>query len=183
MPTASTIYIRHVSIPCGKLILGEWNDCLCLCDWTSARHREAIDNRLKRMLHADFIEHQTSVLQQASAELEQYFAGQRLTFDLPLHLAGTDFQIAVWQELKRIPYGETISYSDLAGRLRHHEAVRAVANAVGANPLSVFIPCHRVIGTNHTLTGYAGGLTVKKFLLDLEVDNRNPLKINLFSDN
>ncbi len=180
MKPASPIYTQHHPTPCGELILGEWDGRLCLCDWGTARHRAVIDNRLMRMLHAEFIGHPTPVLQRAIAELEEYFAGQRLAFDLPLNFVGTDFQITVWQDLQQIPYGKTISYTDLARRLHRPHAVRAVANAVGANPLSVFIPCHRIIGTNHALMGYAGGIAAKRHLLDMESDARNPLEIKLF---
>ncbi|GAA2839478.1 methylated-DNA--[protein]-cysteine S-methyltransferase [Kribbella solani] len=99
-------------------------------------------------------------------QLEAYFTGQRRTFDLPTRLEGTDFQRRVWSVLAEIPYGETTTYGAIATRLG--EPAQAVGKAVGQNPLSIVIPCHRVIGKNGSLTGYAGGLTNKQFLLDLE---------------
>jgi methylated-DNA-[protein]-cysteine S-methyltransferase len=109
------------------------------------------------------------VLQQAKAQLQDYFAGQRQQFDLPLTLAtGTAFQQAVWQALLAIPSGATCSYGQLASRIGKPSAVRAVGAAVGRNPLTIVVPCHRVIGTNGSLTGYAGGLNRKTTLLQLE---------------
>ncbi len=105
----------------------------------------------------------------ARAQFAEYFAGQRTEFDLPLDRAtGTDFQRQVWRALCDIPYGETISYGELARRIGQPAAVRAVGLANGRNPLSIVVPCHRVIGTGGKLTGYGGGLDRKRHLLDLE---------------
>jgi len=101
-------------------------------------------------------------------QLNEYFAGHRRDFDLPLAPRGTEFQLAVWNELQRIAYGSTISYSELARRIARPNAVRAVGAANGANPIPIIIPCHRVIGANGTLTGYGGGLHIKRALLALE---------------
>jgi methylated-DNA-[protein]-cysteine S-methyltransferase len=112
-----------------------------------------------------------SLFKAACAQLADYFAGQRTTFDLAIDrdaLGGTPFQRRVWRELENIPYGVTISYGELAVRIGNPEAVRAVGLANGRNPLSIVVPCHRVIGANGTLTGYGGGLARKRWLLDLE---------------
>ena len=101
-------------------------------------------------------------------QLKEYFIRQRKMFDLPLEIIGTDFQKKVWDELKKIPYGETISYGELANRLGDKNLMRAVAAANGANPIPIIIPCHRVIGADGSLTGYGGGLDVKQKLLELE---------------
>lgn len=104
-------------------------------------------------------------------QLDEYFAGERREFDVPLMFAGTEFQKAVWDVLSRIPYGRTETYSELARRIGRPAAVRAIANAVGSNALSILVPCHRVIGADGTLTGYAGyagGLPAKRHLLALE---------------
>jgi methylated-DNA-[protein]-cysteine S-methyltransferase len=103
-----------------------------------------------------------------SHQLEEYFAGERRSFDLPLAPAGTPFQQRVWEELQRIGYGETISYGELASRIGRPAAARAAGAANGANPVSIVIPCHRVIGSTGMLTGYGGGLEAKRFLLELE---------------
>jgi methylated-DNA-[protein]-cysteine S-methyltransferase len=104
----------------------------------------------------------------ARAQLEEYFAGERTSFDLELRMDGTDFQRLVWRGLRDIPYGETISYGELADRIGCPGAARAVGLANGQNPIAVIVPCHRVIGANGTLTGYGGGLERKRLLLDLE---------------
>jgi methylated-DNA-[protein]-cysteine S-methyltransferase len=102
------------------------------------------------------------------AQLREYFAGSRKAFELELAPQGTPFQVAVWEELCRIPYGDTITYAELARRIGRPSAVRAVGAANGANPIAVIVPCHRVIGSNGTLTGYGGGIERKQFLLALE---------------
>jgi len=101
-------------------------------------------------------------------QLDEYFSGERQEFDLTLHLTGTDFQKSVWQALSKIPYGETISYGELASRIKRPKASRAVGAANGANNLPIILPCHRVIGANKTLTGFGGGLPTKEYLLNLE---------------
>ena len=108
------------------------------------------------------------LLDEASAQLETYFAGERKQFDLPLAMAGTPFQQRVWRELCEIPYGETISYGELARRVGKPGSARAVGLANGRNPVAIIVPCHRVIGSNGKLTGYGGGLDRKAWLLDHE---------------
>ena len=110
----------------------------------------------------------SSVLDNAVSQLNEYFAGTRKSFDLPLKFDGTEFQNRVWRELQNIPYGKTISYKELAEKTGNIKACRAVGMANNKNPLPIIIPCHRVVGSNGKLTGYAGGLEVKKFLLELE---------------
>ena len=105
---------------------------------------------------------------EARRQLGEYFAGERREFDLPLNPEGTTFQRVVWALLKEIPYGETVSYGEIARRIREPKACRAVGLANGRNPLSIVVPCHRVVGANGKLTGYGGGLPNKAFLLDLE---------------
>ena len=109
-------------------------------------------------------------------QLNEYFAGKRRDFDLVLAPKGTPFQLACWNELQRIAYGDTISYSELARRIAKPNAVRAVGAANGANPIPIIIPCHRVIGANGTLTGYGGGLHIKRALLALEQPQRTLLE-------
>lgn len=104
----------------------------------------------------------------AAAQLAEYFAGRRTAFDLPLAPAGTPFQLRVWAALRTIPYGQTVSYGQLASQIGSPAASRAVGLANGRNPISVVVPCHRVIGADGSLTGYGGGLHRKQFLLDLE---------------
>ncbi len=157
--------------PCGELLLGSYADKLCLCDWTAGARHERVMARVQRYLKAPFLEEPSEITRQAALQLDEFFAGKRRAFDLPLLLAGTDFQQKVWRNLLKIPYGQTLSYRQTACLLGRPEAVRAIANANGANALSIVIPCHRVIGHNGSLTGYGGGLTAKRFLLELEGAN------------
>lgn len=109
-----------------------------------------------------------AVLDDAVAQLKQYFAGERTAFDIPLDPAGTEFQKATWLQLREIPYARTINYGQLASRVGNPHASRAVGLANGRNPISIVVPCHRVIGADGSLTGYGGGLDRKRLLLDLE---------------
>ncbi|MDR3418176.1 MAG: methylated-DNA--[protein]-cysteine S-methyltransferase [Nevskia sp.] len=113
-------------------------------------------------------QHENPLLREAQEQLRAYFAGELQTFDLPLLLQGTAFQQRVWQELRDITYGETISYRELAARVGQPKASRAVGLANGRNPISIVVPCHRVIGADGSLTGYGGGLPRKRWLLDHE---------------
>ena len=108
------------------------------------------------------------IIKQCCVQLDEYLAGERKIFKLPLGAKGTDFQQEVWNALEEIPYGATNSYSDIGDKIKRPKAVRAIGTANGRNPISIIIPCHRVIGKDGTLTGYAGGLEAKKTLLDLE---------------
>lgn len=120
------------------------------------------------MLGAEIVDSTSPVIELSVAQLDEYFSGKRHDFDIPLLFAGTDFQKMVWNALLDIPYGMTVSYSEMARRIGRPEAVRAVANANGANAISIFAPCHRVIGSDRTLTGYGGGLDAKEYLLKIE---------------
>lgn len=153
------------------MIVGSWGDKLCICDWSAEKRRAPIDRRIKRHLGAEYEEGPSPVIEKAIAQLDEYFAGKRTTFDIPTVFTGSEFQCAVWNELMKIPYATTISYGELARRIGNPKAVRAVAGANATNPISIFVPCHRVIGSNHKLTGYGGGLEAKKILLDLESSN------------
>lgn len=163
------IVIRYYQSPCGQLVLGEWGGELCLCDWDVKSRFKIIRNRLLKHLQAVAFERgDTLLLRQAASQLDEYFQRKRRTFDLPLRFAGTPFQKRVWHSLLGIGYGHTLSYSDLSLLLGSPKAIRAVASAVGANAMSIVIPCHRVIGADGSLTGYAGGLSAKRYLLDME---------------
>ncbi|NLB89040.1 MAG: methylated-DNA--[protein]-cysteine S-methyltransferase [Syntrophomonadaceae bacterium] len=121
----------------------------------------------------DFNEKETPLIKKAADELTEYFNGQRKEFDLPLLFKGTAFQESVWQALQQIPYGETRSYKDIAIQIGNPKALRAVGMANNRNPISIVIPCHRVIGHKGDLVGYGGGIHIKKYLLDLEKSNSN----------
>ena len=114
----------------------------------------------------------TELTNRTANELQEYLAGKRTAFDIPLAPAGTEFQRAVWKALQNIPYGQTRSYADIAAVVGNPKATRAVGSANNRNPIAVLIPCHRVVGANGKLTGYAGGLALKQRLLDLERAHR-----------
>lgn len=154
--------------PCGKLTLGEYRGELCLCDWNVEGRRERVGQRLQILLKVKMREGKSLLLNEACRQLDQYFGCMRKALDLPLRPCGTPFQCAVWAALLHVPYGQTWTYARLAQKLGKPRGIRAVASAVGANPLSLFLPCHRIIGSDGSLTGYAGGLAAKRFLLDLE---------------
>lgn len=162
------IVTKKYESPCGTIMLGSIGDRLCLCDWQVEQHRDFVDNRLRRLLDAELEEGSSEVIEQAIIQLDEYFAGKRREFDIPLLFVGTDFQKKVWNKLLEIPYGATISYGEMARQIGMPKAVRALANANGANSISIFAPCHRVIGSDHSLTGYGGGLAAKEYLLNLE---------------
>ncbi len=161
--------------PCGTILLGEYEGCLCMADWTGSRRHAANIRSLSARLSATFAESPSPVLTDAARWLDAYFGGgSPVEFPaVPALLpVGTPFRLAVWSLLLTVPYGHTCTYSSIAERLGRPSASRAVASAVGDNPLSIFIPCHRVIGADGSLTGYAGGLDAKRFLLGLESQQR-----------
>ena len=166
--TDKVIRIQYYQSPCGESILGSFGDKLCLCDWVNEERRKTIDGRIQKMLQARYETGISETIATAITQLDEYFVQKRTAFDVPLLLLGTDFQKAVWNELLKVPYGMTKSYAGLSSQLGNPKAVRAVAAANGANAISIFIPCHRIIGSNQKLTGYAGGLSAKKALLELE---------------
>ena len=157
-----TMKIRyaHVDSPVGALLVAVSDDGVCevaFADGPQAR----------RQPEQEWI-HDPSAVQQVAEQLGQYFTGERRQFELPLAAWGTEFQQAVWKALTDIPFGETRSYADVANAIGRPKAVRAVGAANGRNPISIIVPCHRVIGSNGALTGFGGGLPVKQYLLNLE---------------
>ena len=164
------VCIQYYNSPCGELILASTGDELCLCDWNGLPCADRNMRRIGRYMHADFCVAPSAVLEETKRQLDDYFAGKRKLFDIQLHPVGTVFQIRVWRALLDIPYGETRSYMEIAKSIGNEKGVRAVAQAIGANGIGILIPCHRVIGSNRSLTGFTGGLDKKEFLLELERD-------------
>ncbi|TNF43977.1 MAG: methylated-DNA--[protein]-cysteine S-methyltransferase [Cytophagales bacterium] len=162
------IHTQTFKTPFGDLILGAFDNQLCLCDWKYRKMRKSIDARIQAGLNAEFVEGDSPVFSDAINQLQEYFEGKRKTFDLPLLPVGTPFQNQVWKALLQIPFGQTSSYLELSQQLGNPDAIRAVASANGANAISIIIPCHRIIGSDGSLVGYAGGLEAKKKLLLLE---------------
>lgn len=166
-----TLHLLRYNGPFGiSLTLGRIGSDLVLADWPHSSRHQANMARLKRLAGVNSVATETSdpLLQQAAAQITEYLKGQRHTFSVPLRFYGTDFQRLVWQTLMSIDYGRTTTYGRLAQMIGRPSATRAVAMAVGSNPLSIIAPCHRVIGSDGSLTGYAGGIPVKRHLLSLE---------------
>ena len=162
------IEIQYYKTPYTEFILGSFEGSICLVDYRQRKKREALDRRIQNGLDARYIEQDNALLQKTRKALDAYFSGKRKTFDLPLLPVGTPFQRKVWKAVQKIPYGRTATYATLAKEIERPKAIRAVANAVGANPLAIIIPCHRIIGSDGTLRGYAGGVELKQKLLDIE---------------
>lgn len=155
----TTTYYDEIDSPVGRLRLVADVGGLCGMFFEEESRPTAIEPHWVRAARP---------LTRAHRQLDEYFAGKRQAFDLALNPHGTPFQLAVWMQLRRIPYATTISYGDLARRVGNPAASRAVGAANGRNPLSIIVPCHRVIGASGSLTGYGGGLPTKEFLLALE---------------
>ena len=164
------ISIRHLDSEIGELIIGSYENELCLLDYRYRKMRASIDSRISKGLNARFVEQSSSVpvIENTISQLQEYFAGSRRDFTVSIRTVGTEFQNRVWDALCKIPYGETTTYLKLAKSIGNEKAVRAVASANGANAIGIIIPCHRVIGSDGSLVGFAGGLTAKRKLLKLE---------------
>ena len=177
----NTIIVKDYRSPLGVLTLGDYDGLLCLCDWKYRAKRDLIDRRVLDGLDACYKDGESPLLSAAIKQLEDYLSGSRKGFTLPLLTVGSAFQKKVWDELLKIPYGSTISYYELSERLGDPLAIRAVSVANGSNALSIFIPCHRVIGSDGDLTGYAGGIPAKHKLLKLEGGLPGQDQLELFS--
>lgn len=162
------VMMTRIATALGPMVAGASDEGLCLLEFADRRMLETQILRLQKRTGCVITPGDHSMFDELEEQLGQYFEGQRREFDLPLHLVGTEFQMAVWQALGDIPFGETRSYEDLARSIGRPKAVRAVGRANGDNRLAIFIPCHRVIGSNGKLTGYGGGLWRKRRLLEIE---------------
>lgn len=164
---AALFYSLIDDSPVGPLLLAGNRDGLHVLSFGVGSRPRAIDR--------EWSVDAGGILNGVREELDEYFAGRLRTFTTPVVFDGTPFQNQVWKELRRIPYGETISYLELANRIKNPKAVRAVGLANGANPVAIIVPCHRVIGSNGSLTGFGGGLPTKRALLELESGQRTLL--------
>jgi len=142
--------------------------------------RSEIDKRIQKELNATYYEENSGIIEITKSQLNEYLLGEREVFDIPLNLVGTSFQKEVWKELLNVPFGKTETYLGLSKKMKNEKAIRAVASANGANAISIIVPCHRIIGSNGKLVGYAGGLNAKKQLLQLESKNQFGEQLNLF---
>jgi methylated-DNA-[protein]-cysteine S-methyltransferase len=165
------ISIQYHKTDVGELILGSFRGKLCLLDFRYGKMRKAVDEKIKKGLNAEFVEQDDEVLAKTRKQVDEYLSGNRRAFDIPLLMVGTDFQKSVWNALAKVPYGATSTYSQIAKDINNQRAVRAVGNAIRANPISIIVPCHRIIGSDGELVGYGGGLSIKERLLKLEQKN------------
>lgn len=165
------INIQYYKTKIGELILGSFDNKLCLLDFRYRKMRTTVDKRIKNGLKAEFVEQEDEIIEKTRRQINEYLIGDRLVFDIPLLMVGTDFQKSVWSALIKVPYGTTSTYLQLAKVINNEKGVRAVASANGANSIGLIIPCHRIIGSDGELVGYGGGLPIKKRLLKLEQNN------------
>lgn len=168
------IVIQMIDSPIGPILVGAIDEGVCLLEFTDRRMLEANLATIRQRFHRPVVPGEHRWLKQLQSELKEYFVGRRQDFAVPLSPQGTEFQEQVWAQLRRIPFGQTIAYDELARRVGRPTAQRAVALANGQNRIAILIPCHRVIGKDGSLTGYGGGLWRKRLLLELERTGRLP---------
>ncbi len=162
------IHLLEYKTKIGNLLFGSFDKKLCLLNFNFIKKQNYSLEKIKNFLDADIVESEDKVISLAKIQIDEYLAGIRKDFSVPILLIGTEFQKEVWTELLKIPYGATTSYLELAKKINRPKAVRAVGSANGANPIPIIVPCHRVINSNGNLGGYGGGLELKKYLLNLE---------------
>jgi AraC family transcriptional regulator of adaptative response/methylated-DNA-[protein]-cysteine methyltransferase len=160
--------VKYMDTPLGKMKAGATDEGICMFEFEHRTMFDSIVKRIETNSGEETTEGDHFHFKQLAKQINEYFEGTRLEFDLPLHLLGTPFQKRVWEGLLKIPYGEIRSYKQQAIFLGDLKAIRAVAGANGENGIAIIIPCHRVIGSNGSLTGYGGGLSRKKWLLEHE---------------
>jgi len=165
------IGIQRYRTSVGEVVLGSFRGKLCLLGIRRRGTIGTIDAKIKKALNVELVEHEDKVLDKTRRQLDEYLEGRRSEFDVPLLMVGTGFQKRVWKALLSIPCGATSTYGQIAEDIGNPRAVRAVGGACGANPISIIVPCHRIIGSSGELVGYGGGLAVKRRLLELERRN------------
>ncbi len=166
------VYIKYVETKLGKIGIVEKDNKIVKVIIINEKDKNRKDKEDSKNDYENYQEKDTELLLEAKKELEEYFEGKRKEFDLPLEQEGTEFQKEVWNVLEKIPYGETRTYKEVAKMVGNEKASRAVGMANNKNNIPIIIPCHRVIGSNGKLVGYALGLDMKKYLLDLESKNK-----------
>lgn len=162
------IKTTKVKTPLGEMIAGATDDGLCILEFAGRETVNTELNDLSILLKSSFKDGENKHLKTLRKQLKEYFEGKRKEFTVPLVIPGTEFQQSVWRELIKVPFGSTKSYLEQAIAIKKPRSVRAVANVNGMNRISIIIPCHRIIGSDGSLTGYGGGLERKKWLLDHE---------------
>ena len=155
-----------------EFILGSYDNKLCLLDYKYRKMRQVLDNKIRKMLNAEFvtgsIEKEDEILCKTKTQINEYFMGERITFDIPLLMVGSEFEKSVWSSLLKVPYGQTATYSDLVSNGNNINTLKSIAKANGSNAIALIVPCHRIMDDNGDLVGYGGGLSLKLKLLNLE---------------
>jgi AraC family transcriptional regulator of adaptative response/methylated-DNA-[protein]-cysteine methyltransferase len=171
----TVIDLKRLETPLGTMYACATSEGICLLEFTDRKMLETEFKSLARTLNATIVQGENKYFDILEQQLTEYFDGKRTTFNIPLHTPGSDFQQSVWNALRKVPFGNTASYSQLATSLHRANAVRAVANANGFNRVAILIPCHRIIGADGSLTGYGGGIWRKQWLLDFENKTKESL--------
>lgn len=162
------IHSKTIETPIGPMFACASENGICMLEFPYRKSFPKQIKDLKRLLNTEIVTGDSAYFETLSYQLNEYFKGHRKVFDIPLVLTGSEFQLKVWNELLKIPYGDRRTYLQQSKNLNNTAAIRAVAAANGANKISILIPCHRVVGSNGSLVGYGGGLRNKQFLLELE---------------
>ncbi len=178
--TKKVITMTEFSTPLGPMLAGATSEGVCILEFTNRIKLEKEITELQNLLNATTAQGRNQHLDQLEVELKEYFDGSRKEFEVLLHTPGNDFTQSVWQILQEIPYGTTCSYKEQADKMNNPKAIRAIATTNGRNRLAIIIPCHRVIGSNGSMTGYAAGVDKKKWLLKFERENSDIPDGNLF---
>jgi AraC family transcriptional regulator, regulatory protein of adaptative response / methylated-DNA-[protein]-cysteine methyltransferase len=174
------INMTEFSTPLGPMLAGATSEGVCLLEFTNRIRLEKEFRELQRLLNATMQPGRNQHLDQLENELSEYFEGKRKSFSVSLHTPGNEFAQTVWKTLQEIPYGKTCSYKEQAEMMKSPKAIRAIASTNGRNRLAIVIPCHRVIGSDGNMTGYAAGIDKKKWLLKFERENSGVPEGSLF---
>jgi AraC family transcriptional regulator of adaptative response/methylated-DNA-[protein]-cysteine methyltransferase len=177
------ITLSWIRSAAGPLVVGATEEAVCLLEFSDRRMLESQLRTLRRRFHAALLPGTNRLVRALQQQLNEYFSGERREFSIPLSFPGTAFQKKVWSSLLDIPYGSTCSYQDVARKVGHPRAVRAVGTANGMNRIAILIPCHRVVNANGELGGYGGGLWRKRMLLELESPQRSPAPLVRYTAN
>lgn len=159
------LYFAEIDSPLGPITLAEYGGKICMLEFGEKDRLKKALAWLSGYYQAISIRRQTAMIKTAEKQLKGYFSGRLTGFDLPLDFPGTEFQVSVWKQLLKIPFGKTVNYGWIAGKTGTANGARAAGTAIGSNRISIIIPCHRVVGKNGSLTGYGGGLWRKEWLL------------------
>jgi len=165
--TKKQINIQFYKTKYAEFILGSYNNKLCLLDYKYRKMRSIIDDKLKKMLNAEFVVQEDDLLNKTKVQIDEYLMGERKVFSIPLLMVGTEFEKSIWNALIDIPYGQTATYSTLINN-NPGNTLKSVSHANGANSIAIIIPCHRILGEHGDLVAYGGGLPLKLKLLNLE---------------